>query len=152
MWARNPTARIVVVSTAVTVAMATSGYGGGVDDIKDRYAPGRDRPLGSYLGVMGVYLTGATGAALWLRQRRQPLPSRISPTDVALIGAATHRLARLISKDTVTSPLRAPFTEFEGVSGPAELQEKVVGTGVRHAVGELLTCPFCMAQWVGSFF
>ena len=24
--------------------------------------------------------------------------------------------------------------------------------GVKHAVGELLTCPFCLAQWVGTAF
>ena len=24
--------------------------------------------------------------------------------------------------------------------------------GVKHAVGELLTCPFCLAQWVGTGF
>ena len=24
--------------------------------------------------------------------------------------------------------------------------------GVKHAVGELVTCPFCLAQWVGTAF
>jgi len=28
----------------------------------------------------------------------------------------------------------------------------VRGRGVRHAVGELLTCPFCMAHWIATAF
>ena len=28
----------------------------------------------------------------------------------------------------------------------------LVSIGVKHAVGELLTCPFCLAQWVGTGF
>jgi hypothetical protein len=57
-----------------------------------------------------------------------------------------------VSKDSVTSPLRAPFTRYEGVSGPAELKEGVRGTGFRKAVGELLSCPFCLSQWVSTGF
>jgi len=32
---------------------------------------------------------------------------------------------------------------------PEEVREH---GGVKHAVGELLTCPFCLAQWVGTAF
>jgi hypothetical protein len=46
--------------------------------------------------------------------------------------------------------LRVPFARFEEPAGVGEVNEKVVGTGVRHAVGELLTCPFCAAQWVAT--
>jgi hypothetical protein len=57
-----------------------------------------------------------------------------------------------MSKDSVTSPFRAPFTRYEGVGGPAELQEGVRGSGIRKAVGELITCPFCLSQWVATGF
>ena len=64
---------------------------------------------------------------------------------------ATFRLARRIAKDPVTAPIRAPFTRFQGPSGHAEVAEEVrEHGGVKHAVGELLTCPFCLAQWVGT--
>jgi hypothetical protein len=89
---------------------------------------------------------------LFVRRRRLPLPARIGLLDVVLIGVATHRLARTIAKDSVTSPLRAPFTRYEGVSGPAELEETVEADGFGHAVGELLTCPFCLGQWVATAF
>jgi Protein of unknown function (DUF1360) len=118
----------------------------------DAYRAGEDRPLGSYLGTMAVY--GGSVAALVgvgrLAGRR--LPDRIAPYDVALLGVATHKLSRLIAKDTVTAPLRAPFTRFEGPQGQAELQEEVRGHGLRHTLGELLTCPFCMGQWIATVF
>jgi hypothetical protein len=32
------------------------------------------------------------------------------------------------------------------------VKEEVRGTGLRHAVGELLTCPFCMSHWIATGF
>jgi hypothetical protein len=71
---------------------------------------------------------------------------------VAQLSIATHKVSRLIAKDPVTSPLRAPFTRYEGVSAPSELREEVRGHGLRHSVGEMLTCPMCLAQWVATGF
>jgi Protein of unknown function (DUF1360) len=48
--------------------------------------------------------------------------------------------------------LRAPFTTYQGTSGPAELSEEVRGSGARKAVGELVTCPFCTSVWVATGF
>ncbi|MFD0327857.1 DUF1360 domain-containing protein [Streptacidiphilus monticola] len=67
-----------------------------------------------------------------------------------LTAGAVHRLARLVAKDPVTSPLRAPFTTYQGVSGPSELAEEVRGSGARKAVGELVTCPFCTGLWIAG--
>ncbi|MFA1547804.1 DUF1360 domain-containing protein [Actinomadura chokoriensis] len=79
-------------------------------------------------------------------------PPAIGLTDLALMTITTHKVARLIAKDPVTSPLRAPFTRHSGTAGPSELAEEVRGRGVRHAVGELITCPFCTAQWVATAY
>ncbi|MFI9722036.1 DUF1360 domain-containing protein [Streptomyces sp. NPDC052396] len=108
-----------------------------------------DHPLGSYAGAMGVYVAGiaALGAAARLSGRTLPDPT---PWDVLCWAGATHRLSRLVAKDPVTSPLRAPFTRFRGTTGPAELDEEVRGQGVRKVVGELLTCPFCNGMWIAS--
>lgn len=119
---------------------------------KERYEAGSDRPVGSFLAIMGVYLAGVAGGAVLLRRRSDVLPVRMAAADLALITVATHKLSRLLAKDPVTSPLRAPFTRFAGTSGPAELQEKVRGTGWRRAMGALLTCPFCLAVWVATGF
>ena len=115
------------------------------------YAPGQDRPLPYYAGMIALYGTFVTGAALWVRRRRSPLP-KLGAGDLLLVGMATHKLSRLVAKGSVTSPLRAPFTHLKGVSGPAELAEEVRGEGARKAVGELLTCPFCLSQWVATAF
>lgn len=108
--------------------------------------------MGSFLAIMGVYLAGVGGLGVLLRRRGHVLPERVGLADLALVTVATHKLSRLLAKDPVTSPLRAPFTRFAGTSGPAELQEKVRGSGFRRAVGALVTCPFCLAVWVATGF
>ena len=115
------------------------------------YTQGEPRPLAGDLGAMGVYLGLVSTAAAAVRASGRELPDRIPPGDAALLAVATFRLARRIAKDPVTSPLRAPFTTFQGPSGHAEVAEEVrEHGGVKHAVGELLTCPFCLAQWVAT--
>lgn len=122
-----------------------------VTSLVEDYAPGRDRPLGGYAALMGVYGAAVTAGAVALRRRHRSLPE-VRLADVVLVGVATHKLSRRMSKDSVTSPLRAPFTRYEGVSGPAELKERVRGQGFRKAVGELVSCPFCLSQWISTGF
>jgi hypothetical protein len=119
--------------------------------LADEYAPDSDRPLGGYTALMALYGAAVTAGAVALRRRNQRLPE-VRPFDIALVGIATYKLARRMSKDSVTSPLRAPFTRYEGVAGPAELKEEVRGSGLRKAVGELVSCPFCLSQWVSTGF
>ena len=117
------------------------------------YTDGAERPLGGDLGAMSVYVGLVSAAAAAVRASGRELPDRIPAADAALMTVATFRLARRIAKDPVTSPIRAPFTRFQGPSGHAEVAEEVrEHGGVKHAVGELLTCPFCLAQWVGTAF
>lgn len=115
------------------------------------YRNGESRPLAGYLQLMSVYATATVGGYFAARRAGRPVP-RLSPWDVAQMGVATHKLSRTIAKDPVTSPLRAPFTRYEGRSAPGELAEEVRGHGLQHSVGELLTCPMCLAQWVATGF
>jgi hypothetical protein len=117
------------------------------------YDGGEGRPLGGFLGAMGVYSTAVAAGAAAVRASGRELPARIPLGDAVLLTVGTFRLARRIAKDPVTSPLRAPFARFQGASGEAELAEDLrVEHGWKHAVGELVTCPFCLAQWVGTAF
>lgn len=118
--------------------------------IRRRYAGDAERPLGSFLGLMGVYGGAVLGSTAYIRARGIRLPERIDWRDVGLLSVATFRVSRLLAKDPVSSPLRAPFTHFEGQSGAAEVKEDVVGHGPQKAIGELVTCPFCIGQWVGT--
>src|SRR3954471_18399771 len=120
---------------------------------KREYTNGEERPLAGDLGAMGVYVGLVSAAAAAVRASGQKLPERIPVGDALLLTVATFRLARRIAKDPVTAPIRAPFVRFEGASGHAEVAEEVrEHGGVKHAVGELVTCPFCLAQWVGTGF
>jgi hypothetical protein len=120
---------------------------------KREYAQGEPRPLGGLLGAMSVYGAVVGVGAAALRASRKELPARVPLGDAVLLTIATFRTARTIAKDPVTSPLRAPFTTFEGTSGEAEVAEEIrEHGGVKHAIGELITCPFCLAQWVGTAF
>jgi hypothetical protein len=117
------------------------------------YTSGEDRPLGGFLGAMSVYGTVVAAGAVAVRASGRRLPERIPLGDAVLLTIGTFRLARRIAKDPVTSPLRAPFARFNGPSGEAELSEEIrEHGGWKHAVGELVTCPFCLAQWVGTAF
>jgi Protein of unknown function (DUF1360) len=119
--------------------------------IASGYSAGADRPLAGYLTTMGAYsaVLGALAGAVRISGREIPADG-LSPYDVLLTAAATHKISRLITKDPVTSPLRAPFASYDGTSGPAELAEDVRGHGARKTVGELVTCPFCASVWVGT--
>lgn len=114
--------------------------------------PGKQPPFGPYLAFMGIF-GSLVGAALAVARRRgRDLPETVDPGQLLLVGTAAHKLSRLIAKDKVTSPLRAPFTELEGKGGPAELEERSRGTGLRKAIGELLICPYCLDLWVVAAF
>ena len=67
-----------------------------------------------------------------------------------LVGLATHKLSRVLAKDKVTSFVRAPFTRYTGPAGQGELTEDPRGEGLQRAIGELLGCPYCLAQWVAA--
>lgn len=78
------------------------------------------------------------------------MPERIGYADLLLLGVGTFKLSRIISLDRVTSPLRAPFTEYEKPAGTSEVKEKVRGAGMQRATGDLLTCPYCLGPWVAA--
>jgi hypothetical protein len=113
---------------------------------------GGERPLLGYGVLLATYTTLASTAALAVRRRarRRPLPDRPSLVDVALLGVATFRVARTLGKDAVLAPLRAPFATYQGPAGPGEVMEAPRPGPVRHAVGELVSCPFCLGQWVAT--
>ena len=115
------------------------------------YAPAEAaRPLRGYLTVIGIYTTVVGGLAGLARLTGRRPPARVAASDVALLGIATHKLSRLLSRDAVTSPLRAPFTRYVEPAGDAELNERPRGSGPRHAVGELVSCPFRTDVWVAT--
>jgi len=109
----------------------------------------RDEPLFGYLALLGVY-GGTFGSLLYLGAKRGVLPRRVVPYDIALLGLATHQLARIVTRDKVIEPLRAPFAEVEGPAGAGEVKSRARGQGLRKAIGTLVTCPYCVGPWVAA--
>lgn len=132
--------------------MTQGGLKQRVARLRQAYAPHEYRPLGSYLAAMGTYATVTASLVGLVRATGRPVPERPAPADVVLLCIATHKLSRLLTKDAITSPLRAPFTRYDHPIGSGEVMEEVrdQGSSTRHAIGELLSCPFCLAVWVAT--
>jgi hypothetical protein len=116
------------------------------------HSPDRERPLGGYAALELSFLGLASGFGLWLRQTGRELPDQIANRDLALAAVATFKASRIITRDRVTSTIRAPFSRFQGDAGHGEVNEAARGRGLRRAVGELLVCPYCLDMWVASGF
>lgn len=121
-----------------------------VDEIQREYSGDADRPLGGYVLVLGGYVAFAGSLAGIGLLRRKRLPGKVGLGDAALLSVATHKVSRLIAKDAVFSPVRAAFTRYQESAGEGELNESVRGHGLRHAVGEMITCPFCLGVWIAT--
>lgn len=111
------------------------------------YGAGNEMQLGSYAAFVGLFGVGL-GAVLWRAHRLGFVPERVPVGDSILLGIATHKLTRLVTKDWVTAPFRAPFVEYRGSAGSGEVKEKSRGTGLRKAIGDLVTCSYCSGPWV----
>jgi hypothetical protein len=84
------------------------------------HSPDQERPLRSYGALMGTFVTLASCFAGWFLTSGRDLPDRVQARDLLLLTVATHKIARLIAKDRVTSVVRAPLTRFEGNDGQAK--------------------------------
>jgi hypothetical protein len=87
--------------------------------------------------VFGALLAGVIVAARERGRESEPLTSR----DLMVTGVATFALAKVIARERIATWVREPFVEEEEDGG------KPRGKGIRHAMGELLTCTRCVGAW-----
>ncbi len=119
----------------------------------DAYRGDDPRPLSGYVAVLSVYSSVVLLTALTAAVTGRRLPERWQAQDLLTVTLGSHKLSRTLSKDAVTSPIRAPFAHYAGTGGPAEVQEETRNSSeLRHSLGELLTCPFCLDMWVATAF
>jgi hypothetical protein len=104
-----------------------------------------------YAGVLATYGTTVVAAGVALLARGDRLPGAYRTSELVLGALATQKFTRILAKDAVMTPLRAPFTEFEKPLGSGEVDDRP-REGPAHAVGELLTCPFCLAPWTATAY
>ena len=122
-----------------------------LDEVQERYAGDEPRPLAGYVRALSVYGAVVAGLVGAVAKQGGP-PEELRFRDLGLVTAASFRLARLVTSASVTSPLRAPFTRYAGSGGPGEVKEEVQDPegGHRHAIGELVTCPYCFGAWTST--
>ncbi|MBV9008734.1 MAG: DUF1360 domain-containing protein [Verrucomicrobia bacterium] len=99
--------------------------------------------IGVFNAILALFLFFRRNA----RTRQEP-----SPSDLLLLGLATQKASRVLTRAKVTHPLRAPFTEIEGSAGAGELDERPRGSGLQKTIGQLVTCPYCIGMWIASGF
>ena len=100
-----------------------------------------DRPVealdyGLLNAAYGALLTGMV-VATRNGARREP----IGGAELLPIGAATFALSKVIAREKIGAWVREPFVEVR--SG----ERRPRGDRLRHAVGELVTCPRCLGAW-----
>jgi hypothetical protein len=103
-------------------------------------------PYNAYAGIMGTFVGGLALAGV-LAHLLDRDPRDHDALDLTVLGLATFKAARTISRDEVTSFLREPFVEGEAHGG----DEDPLETGdARQAIGELVTCSRCIGTWVAA--
>jgi hypothetical protein len=105
--------------------------------------------LAEYAMMLAFYVASVatlTGVAL----ERGKLPKKFSLLDLAALGVATHKLSRIIAKDRITGILRAPFVNYIRSAGAGEVEEEPRGRGIQRGIGNLISCPYCMAPWCAT--
>ncbi|NUK28795.1 DUF1360 domain-containing protein [Parageobacillus sp. VR-IP] len=77
----------------------------------------------------------------------------MTATELFLFILATFRLTRLLMYDAITSFLRKPFheiTEETLPDGTVQSFLHIKGSGLRHWIGELLSCYWCTGIWCAA--
>jgi Protein of unknown function (DUF1360) len=103
-------------------------------------------PNSSYALIMGTFVSGL-GAAGLLAKALGRDPQEHGPIDLAILGLATFKAARTVSRDEVTSFIREPFVEGQAHEGG---EEPIESGDMRQAIGELVTCTRCIGTWIAA--
>jgi Protein of unknown function (DUF1360) len=73
----------------------------------------------------------------------------VSLATVVLIGLATFRAARIVSRDTITEPLRESLTAWAWDTEPTPPAPRAPW---RTWIVELCTCSLCISVWIAAAF
>ena len=103
-------------------------------------------PYTAYAGIMSTFV-GALAAAGGVAKLLDRDAREQSTLDLVVLGLATFKAARTVSRDEVTSFLREPFVEGHAHEGG---EDPVESGGMRQAIGELVTCSRCVGTWVAA--
>jgi hypothetical protein len=108
-------------------------------------APDRP-PYEAYALIMGTFASLLAGGGALSRVLGRD-PQCQTALDFVVLGAASFKAARVLSRDRVTSFVREPFVEGEAYFGE---DERPAGEGLQRAIGELVTCTRCIGTWTAA--
>lgn len=72
----------------------------------------------------------------------------IGPFRLLVLGLAAYRASNILSNETVTKPLRAPFVDE--VEKDGKVVEEPKQQGFLGATGHLIYCPSCTGVWLSA--
>jgi hypothetical protein len=87
--------------------------------------------------LLSLTYASLLGALAYASRDRAP----VERSELVPLAAATFALAKLVGREKVETWVREPFVE----EGPDGRHPK--GTGLRYAIGELLSCTRCLGAW-----
>ena len=96
-----------------------------------------------YALLEAVFACGLVSVMALTRRRERDGRLAIPRRDLPVLAMATFALADVLAKERVSTWLREPFVR-EGADHKPVAPE---GDGLRHAIGELLTCTRCVGTW-----
>ncbi len=100
------------------------------------------RPV-DYVALEVVFATGLAGVVALTTRRTRSKVVPISRAELPALAIATFALADVVSKERISTWLREPFVVESADHRPVE----PAGSGIRRAIGELLTCSRCAGTW-----
>jgi Protein of unknown function (DUF1360) len=96
-----------------------------------------------YVALEVVFATGLAGVVALTTRRTRNKVAPIARAELPALAVATFALADVVSKERISTWLREPFVLESADHRPLE----PTGTGMRRAIGELLTCSRCAGTW-----
>lgn len=96
---------------------------------------------GDYAALNAVWGSLLAGVIVATRQGRSS-EDAVRAGELLPMMAATFALSKVIARERMGTWVREPFVEEE-----ADGERQPRGRGVRHAVGELVTCSRCVGAW-----
>jgi len=96
-----------------------------------------------YVALEVVFATGLAGVIALTARRTRSKVAPIAGAELPALAIATFALADVVSKERISTWLREPFVVESIDHRPIE----PAGSGIRRAIGELLTCSRCAGTW-----
>lgn len=96
-----------------------------------------------YAILEAAFAASLAGVVALARRRERQGAATITREEMVLLALATFALADVVAKEKVSTWIREPFVQESSDHKPVEPE----GHGMRHAVGELLTCTRCLGTW-----